>query len=54
MNANNRRSMSASDATVECLQCGAEIPDADRVRLGLTYWCERCERHGPDDERGED
>jgi hypothetical protein len=37
-------------SATECLQCGEEIPAEDRVRLGLTYWCDRCERNGPDDD----
>jgi hypothetical protein len=36
-------------SATECLQCGAQITAAERVRLGLTHWCERCERNGPDD-----
>jgi len=36
--------------TFECHQCGAEVPLADRARLRLTYWCDRCERNGPDND----
>lgn len=43
MNDSNTNSMSASE-TFECLQCGADV-----VGGGLTFWCERCERNGPDD-----
>jgi hypothetical protein len=40
----------AAGETFECLQCGADVPIADRARLGLTCWCARCERTGPPDQ----